>query len=53
MALRDITCDSATPHLRPGEPEQAVIGTQTASQWLAAPTRFSPLSASAATGSRP
>jgi hypothetical protein len=30
--------DSATPYLRPGESVQAVIGAQTASQWLAALT---------------
>jgi hypothetical protein len=30
--------DSAAQYLRPGEPVQAVIGAQTASQWLAALT---------------
>ena len=38
MALRDSMRDSAVPYLRPGEPVQAVIGAQTASQWLAALT---------------
>jgi len=38
VALRDSMRDSATPYLRPGEPVQAVIGAQTASQWLAALT---------------
>jgi hypothetical protein len=32
--------DSAAQYLRPGEPVQAVIGAQTASQWLAALTGF-------------
>jgi hypothetical protein len=32
--------ESAAPYLRPGEPIQAVIGAQTASQWLAALTGF-------------
>ena len=36
MALRDDMRDSAAPFLQPGEPVQAVIGAQTASQWLAA-----------------
>ena len=40
MALRDSMRDSAAPFLRPGEPVQAVIGAQTASQWLAALTGF-------------
>ena len=40
MALRDSMRDSAAPYLRPGEPVQAVIGAQTASQWLAALTGF-------------
>lgn len=40
MALRDAMRDSAAPYLRPGEPIQAVIGAQTASQWLAALTGF-------------
>lgn len=35
MALRDSMADSAAPYLRPGERVQAVIGAQTASQWLA------------------
>ena len=36
MALRDSMRESAAQYLRPGEPIQAVIGAQTASQWLAA-----------------
>jgi hypothetical protein len=40
MALRDSMASSAAPYLRPGEPVQAVIGAQTASQWLAALTGF-------------
>jgi cytosine/adenosine deaminase-related metal-dependent hydrolase len=36
MALRDSMRESAAPYLHPGEPIQAVIGAQTASQWLAA-----------------
>jgi hypothetical protein len=35
MALRDSMVQSATPFLRPGEPVQAVIGAQTASQFVA------------------
>ncbi len=35
MALRDTMLNSATPYLQPGEPAQAVIGAQTASQWVA------------------
>ena len=35
VALRDSMRESAAPYLRPGEPVQAVIGAQTASQWLA------------------
>ncbi|HEY1623799.1 MAG TPA: hypothetical protein VGG16_08365 [Streptosporangiaceae bacterium] len=38
MALRDTMRSSAAQFLRPGEPIQAVIGAQTASQWLAAIT---------------
>jgi hypothetical protein len=38
VALRDSMRDSAAQYLRPGEPLQAVIGAQTASQWLAALT---------------
>jgi hypothetical protein len=38
MALRDSMRQSAAQYLRPGEPIQAVIGAQTASQWLAALT---------------
>jgi hypothetical protein len=38
MSLRDAMRDSAAPYLSPGEPVQAVIGAQTASQWLAAIT---------------
>jgi hypothetical protein len=40
MALRDSMRESAAQYLRPGEPVQAVIGAQTASQWLAALTGF-------------
>ncbi len=40
MALRDSMRESAAEYLRPGEPIQAVIGAQTASQWLAALTGF-------------
>jgi hypothetical protein len=35
MALRDDMRSSAAEFLQPGEPIQAVIGAQTASQWLA------------------
>src|SRR5580658_8977583 len=35
MALRDSMRSSAAQFLQPGEPVQAVIGAQTASQWLA------------------
>ena len=35
VALRDSMRESAAQYLRPGEPIQAVIGAQTASQWLA------------------
>ncbi len=38
MALRDDMRDSAASYLQPGESVQAVIGAQTASQWLAALT---------------
>ena len=38
MALRDSMRDSAAQYLRPGEPIQAVIGAQTASQYVAALT---------------
>jgi hypothetical protein len=38
MALRDSMSASAAQYLRPGERVQAVIGAQTASQWLAALT---------------
>ena len=38
MALRDSMRDSAAQFLQPGEQVQAVIGAQTASQWLAALT---------------
>jgi hypothetical protein len=38
MSLRDAMRDSAVPYLEPGESVQAVIGAQTASQWLAALT---------------
>ena len=38
MALRDSMRDSAAQYLQPGEPIQAVIGAQPASQWLAALT---------------
>jgi len=40
MALRDTMRASAAQYLQPGEPIQAVIGAQTASQWLAALTGF-------------
>ena len=39
VALRDSMRDSAAQYLQPGEPIQAVIGAQTASQYLAALTR--------------
>ena len=38
MALRDSMAESAAQYLRPGEQIQAVIGAQTASQWVAALT---------------
>jgi hypothetical protein len=38
MALRDTMRESAVQYLQPGEQIQAVIGAQTASQWLAALT---------------
>jgi hypothetical protein len=38
VALRDTMRDSAAPYLQPSESVQAVIGAQTASQWLAALT---------------
>ncbi len=38
MSLRDAMRDSAAQYLGPAEPVQAVIGAQTASQWLAAIT---------------
>ena len=38
MALRDTMAESAAQYLRPGEQIQAVIGAQTASQWIAALT---------------
>ena len=38
MSLRDAMRDSAVPYLEPGEQVQAVIGAQTASQYLAAIT---------------
>jgi hypothetical protein len=38
MALRDSMRDSAAQFLPPGEQIQAVVGAQTASQWLAALT---------------
>ncbi len=38
VALRDTMRSSAAQYLQPGEPIQAVIGAQTASQWLAALT---------------
>ena len=38
MAIRDSMQASAAPYLNPGETIQAVIGAQTASQWLAALT---------------
>lgn len=36
MALRDAMRSSAAEYLQPGEPVQAVIGAQTASQYIAA-----------------
>jgi len=36
VALRDSMRESAAQYVRPGETIQAVIGAQTASQWLAA-----------------
>ena len=38
MALRDSMRDSAAAYLQPGETVQAVLGAQTASQYLAALT---------------
>ena len=38
MSLRDAMRDSVVPYLEPGEQVQAVIGAQTASQYLAAIT---------------
>ncbi|HTZ93080.1 MAG TPA: hypothetical protein VMB74_11845 [Streptosporangiaceae bacterium] len=38
MALRDSMRNSAAQYLQPGEEVQAVIGAQTASQWVAALT---------------
>ena len=38
MAIRDSMRSSAAQYLQPGEPLEAVIGAQTASQWLAALT---------------
>ncbi len=38
MAVRDTMRSSAAQYLEPGEQVQAVIGAQTASQWLAALT---------------
>jgi hypothetical protein len=38
VALRDTMRSSAAQYLQPDEPIQAVIGAQTASQWLAALT---------------
>src|ERR1700678_476414 len=38
MALRDSMRSSATQFLQPGEQIQAVVGAQTASEWLAAIT---------------
>jgi hypothetical protein len=40
MALRDSMRESAMPYLAPGEPVQAVIGAQTASQYVAALAGF-------------
>jgi hypothetical protein len=40
VALRDSMRSSAAQYLRPDEPIQAVIGAQTASQWMAALTGF-------------
>jgi hypothetical protein len=38
MAIRDSMRASAAQYLQPGEPVEAVIGAQTASQWVAALT---------------
>src|SRR5580658_7856196 len=38
MELRDTMRASAAPYLQPAEPVQAIVGAQTASQWLAALT---------------
>jgi hypothetical protein len=40
VALRDSMRESAAQYLQPGETVQAVIGAQTASQWMAALTGF-------------
>jgi hypothetical protein len=40
MSLRDSMRDSATPYLRPDETLHAVMGGQTASQWLVPLTGF-------------
>jgi hypothetical protein len=40
MALRDSMRDSAAAYVPPGEPVQAVLGAQTASQWMMPLTGF-------------
>ena len=40
MALRDSMRDSAAEYLQPGETVQAVMGAQTASQWMVPLTGF-------------
>jgi hypothetical protein len=40
MALRDSMRESAAPYLKPGEPVQAIMGAQTASNWLLPLTGF-------------
>ena len=40
MALRDSMRDSAADYLQPGETVQAVMGAQTASQWMVPLTGF-------------
>ena len=40
MALRDSMRDSAAAYLQPGETVQAVMGAQTASQWMVPLTGF-------------
>ena len=40
MALRDSMRESAATYLKPGEPVQAIMGAQTASNWLLPLTGF-------------